>query len=61
MNLVDCCVTKVLGKKEVTSTSGKVYVVIDVEYDSWGATSNTQLVFEKGTEPDVQVGYKFLA
>lgn len=58
MNLVDCYVTAVIGKPY--RKFGRWWV--DVEYNSWGSVSKTQLMFstEAGAS-EVVVGHHFLS
>lgn len=58
MNLLDCYVIEIIG--EPYEKYGKWWR--DVRYDSWGATSKTELMF--GTEAEaasVAIGHHFLA
>ncbi|WP_430316947.1 hypothetical protein [Pseudomonas sp. p1(2021b)] len=58
MNLIDCYVTKILG--EPYRKFGHWWV--DVEYDSLGSVSKTQLMFRtEGAARAAQVGYHFTA
>jgi len=58
MNLVDCYVTAILGKPYFKY---KKYW-LDVEYNSYGQTDVTQLMFNTKAEAEqITVGYKFLA
>ncbi|MDD2056557.1 hypothetical protein NPS58_03740 [Pseudomonas putida] len=58
MNLIDCYVTKILG--EPYRKFGHWWV--DVEYDSWGRTSTTRLMFRtEQAARTASVGHHFLA
>ncbi|EIK96105.1 hypothetical protein PMM47T1_14135 [Pseudomonas sp. M47T1] len=58
MNLVDCYVTRILG--EPYRKFGAWWV--DVEYDSWGRISSTQLMFRtKEAALAVTAGHVFQA
>lgn len=61
MNLVDCYVTKVLSQPYQLEFSD-VHWFVDVEYDSWGCVSTTEIMLTSFEEAcKVTVGYKFLA
>ena len=58
MNTLDCYVTAVLSKPY--RKFGNWWV--DVEYDSWGSISKTQLMFSTETgAAQVDIGHKFEA
>jgi len=72
MNLIDCHVTKVISVREFNATEewklvkgdwgfGNVYTEFMVEYwdDGGQQKKPEQLIFERGTEPDVKPGYIF--
>lgn len=60
MNLVDCYVTEVLNRKEA-DLDGELWVIYRVKAVAWGHTSICTLSYPKAEEPEVKVGFKFLA
>lgn len=72
MNLINCHVTKVISVQEFDANTkwglpeghilyGRTYVEFTVEYwdDGGQQKKPEQLIFEKGTEPDIKPGYVF--
>ena len=70
MNLIDAHVTEVLERKEFDANTvwklkegdtlyGKTFVQITVSYWDDGGDNVTDLIYEKGTEPDVKPGFVF--
>lgn len=58
MNLVDCCVTEIIG--EPYEAYGKWWQ--KVRYESWGAPSTSELMFStKAEAKSVVIGHHFLA
>ncbi|EKT4568627.1 TPA: hypothetical protein SLP05_004994 [Pseudomonas putida] len=58
MNLIDCYITKILGEPYRELGAGWDHV----EYDRWGSTSKTRLMFRtEEAARAAQVGYHFTA
>lgn len=58
MNLVDCYVTKVLGKPIFKYN----HFFVPVEYDSYGRISTTEIMYETLEEAEsIEIGYQFLS
>lgn len=63
MNLIDCYVTKVLSDpySRYNKFNNTTYWIVDVEYNSYGVISNTELLFNtKEDALKVKIGYHFL-
>lgn len=63
MNLIDCYVTKILSNPfpRYNRFNNTTYWIVNVEYNSYGVISNTELLFN--TQEDalkVKIGYHFL-
>jgi len=66
MNLVDCVVTRVIKEPYQYKGEGCEQLTecwfVDVEYDSWGVTSVTSLMFMSREKAEsITEGYKFTA
>lgn len=58
MNLVDCYVTKIISEPYYEYNRWWV----DVMYESWGAESKSQLMFDSKEQAEsVKIGHHFLA
>lgn len=60
MNLVDNYVTEVLSRKEV-DLEGEPWVIYRVTAVAYGHKAVCTLSYPKEKEPEVKVGFKFLA
>lgn len=60
MNLVDNYVTEVLSRKE-TDLNGEPWVIYRVIAVAYGHSAVCTLSYPKAEEPEVKVGFKFLA